>query len=177
MPCVVKINLTLKLWYHGYYCNYITQEKWLKTFEGPADICVCCVKLLFSCQHWNTVKSLFWLYCLVCWNRLLSRCEKATFGTVETIWKHCSCFFNFRDFVSSINQLLNQMCEDGYSEEVRPVNLLLLSYWRFTARSDSRLAGWSEHTADYMLQRVGTGKWENDTEPWTHKIQGFLADM
>lgn len=30
-----------------------------------------------------------------------------------------SCFFNFRDLVSSINELLNQMCGDGFSEEVR----------------------------------------------------------
>lgn len=97
------------------------------------------------------------------WCRLLSRCASATFGTVRTIWKHCSCFFNFRDSVSSINQLLNQMCEDGYPEEVRPVNLLLLSYWHFTACSDSRQAAWCEHTADYMLQYVGTGKRENDT--------------
>lgn len=53
-----------------------------------------------------------------------------------------------------------------------PAPPLLLA---FTGCSDARLAGWCEHTANFMLQHVGVGRWVNDTEPWTHKIQGVTV--
>lgn len=86
----------------------------------------------------------------------------------ETVWTvavTASLISNFRDSVSSINQILNQMCEDGYSEQFRTVKQAQLqTCWLVSA-----------HTAYYMQHGVGTGSREIDTEPWTHKIQGLTV--
>ncbi|KAM7424628.1 hypothetical protein PAMA_000809 [Pampus argenteus] len=52
---------------------------------------------------------------------------------------------------------------DGKCPSASIYNYNINTYARFSFQS--RLAGWSEHTDDYMAQRVGTGRRENDTEP------------
>lgn len=59
----------------------------------------------------------------------------------ETVWTvavDASLISNFRDSVSSINQILNQMCEDGYWEQFRTVK---------QAQTPNLLAGFSTHAA------------------------------
>lgn len=72
-------------------------------------------------------------------------------------WMNC-CFFNSSRLVFSIHQLLNQMCEDGFSEEVRTRS----SRSRPGVSQSAQTPDW---LADYMLQHFGTGRQENDTEP------------
>lgn len=92
-----------------------------------------------------------------------SRRENTTFGTVQTT----NLFlFNFRASVSSINQILNQMCEDRQSEEVRSVNL------------HDQHTGWFLYVVDSSLQRVGTRKRKmiRCCEPTKSMEQHFIAD-